>query len=143
MSAFAAPRLLSSSDFAEGAAHDGKRDRRGADRTRIHSKLGPGLLEGPYELCLSHELRKSGLQVRNQVRLPLRYDELVIDLAYRIDLLIEDKVVVELKALETILPVHRAQLLSYLRLGAFKLGYILNFHVTHMRDGIIRLVNGL
>jgi GxxExxY protein len=75
--------------------------------------------------------------------LPVRYDDLTIDAGYRIDLLIENSVVIELKALEAVLPVHRAQLLSYLRLGGFRLGYLLNFHVAHMRDGIIRMVNGL
>jgi GxxExxY protein len=77
------------------------------------------------------------------VLLPLKYDDLVLDAGYRIDLLVEDLVIVELKAVQGILPVHRGQLLSYLRLGGFKLGYLLNFHVAHMRDGITRMVNGL
>jgi GxxExxY protein len=81
--------------------------------------------------------------VQRQVLLPLRYEDLIIDNGYRIDLLVGERVVVELKALEAILPVHRAQLLSYLRLGRFKLGYLLNFNVARMRDGIVRLVNGL
>jgi GxxExxY protein len=110
---------------------------------KVHSALGPGLLEGAYELCLSYELEKAGLQVRKQVGLPARYEELRIETAYRVDLLVNDRVVVELKAIESVLPVHRAQLLSYLRLGGFKLGYLLNFNVLHMRDGIVRLVNGL
>ena len=75
--------------------------------------------------------------------IPIRYEDLSIDNGYRIDLLVEDRVVVELKAVEAILPVHRAQLLSYIRLGGFRLGYLLNFNVAHMRDGIVRLVNGL
>ena len=110
---------------------------------RVHSVVGPGLLESAYEACLLHELEKRRLHVRRQVALPVRYDDLMIDAGYRIDLLIENSVVIELKALETVLPVHRAQLLSYLRLGGFKLGYLLNFHVAHMRDGIARIVNGL
>jgi GxxExxY protein len=110
---------------------------------RIHSAVGPGLLESAYEACLRHELEKRELCVRTQVLLPLKYDDLVLDAGYRIDLLIEDIVVVELKAIQGILPVHRGQLLSYLKLGGFKLGYLLNFHVAHMRDGIIRMVNGL
>ena len=110
---------------------------------KVHSAVGPGLLESAYEVCLAHELTKSGLSVRQQVSVPIRYEELTIDNGYRIDLLVMDRVVVELKALETILPVHRAQLLSYLRLGGFKLGYLLNFNVAHMRDGITRIVNGL
>jgi GxxExxY protein len=109
----------------------------------IHSALGPGLLESAYELCLSHELVKRGLRVRNQLNIPLHYDTLSIDNGYRIDLLVNDLVVVELKAIESVLPVHRGQLLSYLRLGGFKLGYLLNFNVAHMRDGIVRMVNGL
>ena len=114
-----------------------------ASAIKIHTALGPGLLESAYETCLLYELEKLGLPVQQQVLIPLRYQDLTIDNGYRIDLLVGDRVVVELKALETILPVHRAQLLSYLRLGGFKLGYLLNFNVTRMRDGIVRLVNGL
>ena len=110
---------------------------------KVHSALGPGLLEGAYELSLAHELTKQGLETRSQVLISIRYDDLIIENGYRIDLLVSDLVVVELKALEAILPVHRAQLLSYLRLGGYKLGYLLNFNVAHMRDGIMRIVNGL
>jgi GxxExxY protein len=110
---------------------------------RVHSVVGPGLLESAYEACLLYEIEKRHLHVRKQAPLPVRYDDLTIDAGYRIDLLIENSVVIELKALEAVLPVHRAQLLSYLRLGGFRLGYLLNFHVAHMRDGIIRMVNGL
>jgi GxxExxY protein len=110
---------------------------------RVHSVLGPGLLENAYETCLVYELEKSGVRARSQVLVPIRYEALSIENGYRLDLLVEDLVVVELKALEAVLPVHRAQLLSYLRLGGFKLGYLLNFNVAHMRDGITRLVNGL
>ena len=110
---------------------------------RVHTKIGPGLLESAYELCLSHELSRQGLAIRAQVGIPVRYDDLVIEIGYRIDLLVNDRVVVELKSVEAILPVHRGQLLSYLRLGGFKLGYLLNFNVAYMRDGITRLVNGL
>jgi GxxExxY protein len=110
---------------------------------RVHSVVGPGLLENAYETCLLYELEKLRLPARRQALVPIRYQDLVIDNGYRIDLLIGDKVVIELKAVEAILPVHRAQLLGYLKLGGFKLGYLLNFHVAHMRDGIIRMVNGL
>ena len=110
---------------------------------KVHSTVGPGLLESAYELCLGHELSRQGLKVRNQVPIPIRYEDLSVDQGYRVDLLVNDRVVIELKAIETILPVHRGQLLSYLRLGGFKLGYLLNFNVAHMRDGIIRMVNGL
>ena len=110
---------------------------------KVHSIVGPGLLESAYEACLVYELEKLGFQMARQTALPLRYEDLVIDIAYRMDLIVENLVVVELKTVETVLPVHRAQLLSYLRLGGYKLGYLLNFHVTQMRDGIVRMVNGL
>ena len=114
-----------------------------ASAMKVHAAVGAGLLESAYETCLLYELEKQGLAVQRQVVIPLRYEDLMIDNGYRVDLLVEDRVIVELKALETILPVHRAQLLSYLRLGRFKLGYLLNFNVARMRDGIVRLVNGL
>jgi GxxExxY protein len=110
---------------------------------KVHSGVGPGLLESAYETCLLYELEKQKLTVKRQVLIPIRYEDLTVDNGYRIDLLVGERVVVELKAVETILPVHRAQLLSYLRLGGFKLGYLLNFHVAHMRDGIVRIVNRL
>jgi GxxExxY protein len=110
---------------------------------RVHTALGPGLLESAYETCLAHELAKSGRSVHRQIAIPIRYDNIEIDSAYRADLLVDNCVVIELKAVEGILPIHRSQLLSYLRLGRFKLGYLLNFNVPHMRNGISRLVNGL
>ena len=114
-----------------------------ASAMRVHSALGPGLLESAYEPCLLYELERQGLPVQRQVSLPLCYEELTIDNGYRIDLLVGDRVVVELKAIDAIHPVHRAQLLSYLRLGRFKLGYLLIFNVARMRDCIVRLVDGL
>jgi GxxExxY protein len=110
---------------------------------RVHSIVGPGLLESAYEACLRYELERRELRVRAQVMLPVRYDDLVLDAGYRIDMLVEDLVVIELKAVHAILPVHKGQLLSYLKLGGFKLGYLLNFHVAQMRDGITRMVNRL
>ena len=110
---------------------------------KIHSAVGPGLLESAYETCLVYELEKKRMPVRSQVSIPIRYEELTIENGYRIDLLVGGQVVVELKAVPAILPVHRGQLLSYLKLGGFKLGFLLNFNVAHMRDGIVRLVNGL
>jgi GxxExxY protein len=101
------------------------------------------LLESAYEHCLSYEIGRAGLTVRRQILLPIRYHNLAIDAGYRIDVLVEGKVVLELKAVEKVLPVHSAQVLSYLRLGAYRLGYLLYFHVEHMRDGIKRVVNGL
>ena len=110
---------------------------------RVHSAVGPGLLESAYETCLVYELEKHRIGVRSQVSIPIRYEELTIENGYRIDLLVGGLVVVELKAVPAILPVHRGQLLSYLKLGGFRLGLLLNFNVAHMRDGIMRLVNGL
>jgi GxxExxY protein len=109
----------------------------------VHSLVGPGLLESAYEACLVYELEKHGFNVQRQNALPLRYKDLALDIAYRTDLIVENLVVVELKTVDAILLVHRSQLLSYLRLGGFKLGYLLNFHVAQMRDGIVRMVNGL
>ena len=111
--------------------------------TKVHSVIGPGLLESAYEACLIYELEKRALRAQRQVPVPLRYENLVVDAAYRADLVVENLVVVELKAVDAILPVHRSQLLSYLRLGGFKLGYLLNFNVAQMRDGIVRMVHGL
>ena len=110
---------------------------------KVHTALGPGLIESAYETCLLYGLEKRGLPVHRRAFIPIRYEDLTIDNGYRADLLVGDRVVVELKAIEGVLPVHRAQLLSYLRLGGFKLGYLLNFNVARLRDGIVRLVNGL
>lgn len=110
---------------------------------KVHTAVGPGLLESAYETCLSYELEKRGLRVRRQVLIPLLCEDLAVDNGYRVDLLVGDRVVIELKAVEAVLPVRRAQLLSYLRLGRFKLGYLLNFHVAHLREGIVRMVNSL
>ncbi len=110
---------------------------------RVHSALGPGLLENAYEACLVYELEKRGLSVKRQVPMPVTYEGVALDVGYRLDLLVADAVVIELKAVEKVLPLHGAQLLSYLRLGGYKLGFLLNFNVPHMRDGIKRVVNGL
>jgi GxxExxY protein len=109
---------------------------------KVHSVVGPGLLESAYETCVTSEIEKRGLRIRKQVLLPVRYEELTVDNGYRVDIR-RRSVVVELKPVAALLPVHRGQLLSYLRLGGFKLGYLLNFHVPQMRDGIVRMVNGL
>lgn len=108
---------------------------------RVHSVLGPGLLESAYEVCLAHEISKAGLEVSRQVALPVIYDEIELDAGYRLDLLVNNVVIVELKVVEKLLPIHTAQLLSYLKLSNRKLGYLLNFNVIHMRDGIKRAVN--
>jgi GxxExxY protein len=110
---------------------------------KVHSALGPGLLENAYEACLEHELNKRGLRVERQVELPVVYDGVQIDLGYRLDLVVEGAVIVELKAVEKIAPIHEAQLLSYLKLSNKKIGLLINFNVLHLKDGIKRMVNGL
>jgi len=108
---------------------------------RLHSILGPGLLESAYRLCLAHELQERGIQVQAEIPVPIVYDGLVIDVGYRIDLLVEHCVVVELKTVRKLLPVHHAQLLSYLRLSQMPTGLLINFHVARLRDGIKRVAN--
>lgn len=109
---------------------------------KVHSILGPGLLESAYDACLSHELRKRGFHVDTQVGLPVVYEGEKLDLGYRIDLLVENLVIVEVKCVEAIHPVHEAQLLSYLRLSKKNVGLLINFHVAHLKDGIKRMVDG-
>jgi GxxExxY protein len=108
---------------------------------KVHSALGPGLLESTYEICLLHELRKRSLEVKSQLSLPVAYDGVRLDAGYRIDLLVESSVIVELKAVERLLPVHEAQTLSYLKLSGYTVGLLLNFNVVHFKNGIKRIVN--
>ena len=108
---------------------------------KVHTALGPGLLESAYECCMLYELHRRGLRAVAQVELPVLYEGVRIDAGYRIDLLVDDAVIVELKAVESILPVHRAQIISYLKLSGKQLGLLINFHVEHLRDGISRFVN--
>ena len=110
---------------------------------KVHSVLGPGLLEAAYQVCLAHELRKRALVVRREVLVPVRYDGVVLDISYRIDLLIEECIVVEVKAVAKIIPVHEAQLLSQLKLGDYRVGLLLNFNVIRLKDGIVRKVHRL
>jgi len=109
----------------------------------VHRELGPGLLESAYEACLAYELIQRGFKIERQKEIPIRYREVTLDCGYRIDLLVEDKVVVEVKAIESLHPVHEAQLLSYLRLSGHKVGLLINFNVTVLKTGIRRVVNGL
>ena len=109
---------------------------------KVHSVLGPGLLESAYHACLLHELRSCGLRVASQVGLPVVYKGEKLDLGYRIDLLVEDAVIVEVKCLEALHPVHQAQLLSYMRLSGKQVGLLINFYVAHLKDGIKRMVDG-
>ncbi|OUL36871.1 GxxExxY protein [Nostoc sp. T09] len=106
----------------------------------VHSQLGAGLLERVYEVCLIYELRKRGLNVVSQVELPVVYDDICLDAGFRLDLLVEQCVVVELKAVEALHPVHKAQLLTYLKLSGYRIGLLLNFNVPLIKDGIQRLV---
>ena len=108
---------------------------------RVHSTLGPGLLESTYEICLAHELIKQGMKVETQVLLPVLYDGIKLDAGYKIDMLVEKLVVLELKAVERLIPVHEAQLLSYLKLSNLRLGLLINFNVKLLRDGIRRIAN--
>jgi len=110
---------------------------------RIHVRLGSGLLESVYEMVLAYELEKRGLGVARQVPIEIRYDDLLIKEAFRADLIVEDALIVELKSVETLLPVHSKQLLTYLKLTSKKLGLLLNFGAPVLKDGIVRLVNGL
>ena len=108
---------------------------------KVHSAIGPGVLESVYKTCVAHELKKSGITVSSEVALPVVYDGLRLDSGFRIDLLVEDLVVAELKCVDTLLPIHKAQLLTYLRLSNKPIGLLLNFKVVHMRDGIQRILN--
>ena len=108
---------------------------------KVHSALGPCLLESAYHACFLWELNKQGFLVDSKVILPVVYDGERIDAGYRMDLLIEDMVVVELKAIDKVLPIHEAQLITYLKLSGKKVGLLINFNVLHLRDGITRRVN--
>lgn len=107
----------------------------------VHRQLGPGLLESAYQECLRYELEQYGLDIKKEVPMPIIYKEVKLNHGYRIDLLVENKVVIELKAVESLTDVHLAQTLTYLRLGNFKLGLILNFHTLVLRKGIKRVIN--
>jgi GxxExxY protein len=106
----------------------------------VHRTLGPGLLESAYEECLCHELHLRRIAFERQCRLPLKYKGTLLDCGYRIDLLVEQKVVVECKAVDTLLPIHEAQLLTYLKLGQWRVGLLLNFNVELLKHGVKRMV---
>lgn len=110
---------------------------------KVHTALGPGLLESAYENCLYYELNKTGLNVGKQTPLPLIYEEVKLECGYRVDLIVESKVIVEIKSVECLNPIHSVQLLTYLKLSNCKLGLLLNFNVLHLKDGIKRVVNNL
>ena len=109
----------------------------------LHKALGPGLLESAYEAALSHDLREIGLEVKCQIPMPLVYKNVELDVAYRIDMLVEDKVIIELKSVEHLAPVHFAQTLTYLKLADKKLALLINFNTRLLKEGIHRIVNNL
>ncbi len=110
---------------------------------KVHSSLGPGLLENAYQSCLKYELSKAGLRVECEVALPVIYETIWIDAGYRIDMLVENCIIIENKTVERLLPIHEAQILTYLKMRNCKLGYLLNWNVALMKDGIRRVVNNL
>ncbi len=108
---------------------------------KVHKVLGPGLLEGSYRLCLAHELRRRGLKVEAEVPLPINYEGILLETGYRLDLLVNGVLVIELKAIDAILPVHRAQLLSYLKHSNKRLGLLINFNCVLLKNGIRRVIS--
>jgi GxxExxY protein len=110
---------------------------------KIHKTLGPGLLESVYEAALVYELKKLGIHVENQLGIPVTYDKINMDVGFRADLVIDNKLIVELKSIENLMPVHKKQLLTYLKLTKMKLGLLVNFNVDLMKEGIVRIANGL
>ncbi len=110
---------------------------------KVHRALGPGLLESAYQYCLAYELRKRGLRVDCEVSLPVRYDGQLIDAGYRIDMFVENSIIIENKSVDQLLPIHEAQLLTYLKLRDCRLGFLLNWNVKLMKNGIKRMVNRL
>jgi GxxExxY protein len=110
---------------------------------KVHSALGPGLLESAYQKCLAYELNRSGFKVACEVVLPVIYHEVRIDAGYRIDMLVEDRIIIENKTVDTLLPIHEAQLLTYLKMKECKLGYLFNWNVPVLTKGIRRIVNNL
>ena len=110
---------------------------------QVHTRMGPGLLESVYESTMDHELRRRGLSVRRQVPIPVIYDEVRLEEGFRADLIAGEKVLVELKSIEELAPVHKKQVLTYLRLTDLRLGLLINFNVNLIKDGIKRIVNGL
>ena len=110
---------------------------------KVHKTLGPGLLESVYQKCLTYELEKAGFRVTCEIPLPVKYEDVVIEAGFRIDMLVNDFVIIENKTVENILPIHEAQLLTYLKLSNLNLGFLLNWNVTLMKNGIKRMVNNL
>jgi len=122
--------------------HDAITERVLGAAMKVHTALGAGCLESTYDACLRYQLTKEGIGFEHQRRLPVIYDGVQVDAGYRIDFLIENCVIVELKAVEKLLPLHLAQVLTYLKLSGHSVGLLINFNVAHLRDGIKRVVNG-
>jgi GxxExxY protein len=110
---------------------------------KVHTKLGPGLLESVYEICLAHELKSRGLLVKRQHRVSIEYDGVKFEEGFRADLLVENKVIIELKSVERTIPAHKKQVLTYIKLADIKLGYLINFGEAYIKDGTTRIVNNL
>lgn len=110
---------------------------------KVHTALGPGLLESAYQKCMAYELARDGSKVEGEVLLPIKYDDVDIDAGYRIDMIVGESVIIENKTVEKLLPIHEAQLLTYLKMRKCKLGFLLNWNVPRMKDGIKRMVNNL
>jgi len=110
---------------------------------KVHKALGPGLLESVYQKCLAYELGKAGLEIECEVPLPVKYEQINIDLGFRVDMLVNDLIIVENKTVEKLAPIHEAQILTYLKLSQLKLGFLLNWNEILMKDGICRMVNNL
>jgi GxxExxY protein len=109
---------------------------------KVHKALGPGLLESAYQACLCYELTKKGLFVEKEKEMPVIYDEIILDVGYRLDLVVEKSLIIELKSVEMLLPIHKAQLITYLKLSGCKLGLLVNFNVELIKDGFKRIVYG-
>ena len=107
---------------------------------RVHKTLGPGLLENAYELCLVHELKKRGLKVERQVAIPLFYDDVEIPVGFRADIIVEDRIILEIKAIEELLPLHEAQIITYLKLSNKRLGLLINFNARYFKNAVKRIV---
>ena len=107
----------------------------------VHRALGPGLLESAYEACLAYELIRRGFEVKQQLALPVQYENVKLDCGYRVDILVDDKVIIEVKAVEGLAPIHQAQVLSYLKMSGLRVGLLINFNVTTLTKGLKRIVN--
>lgn len=136
--------------FREGAPRDAKKELMNIEEIansvigcaiEVHHKLGPGLLESAYQTCLMHELKSKGLNVRQEVPMPIIYKEIKLDHGYRMDILVEEQLVIEIKTVEAFSDIHHAQMITYLKLGNYRLGLLLNFHVTMLEQGIKRVIN--